>query len=151
MQIYETQYLPASLRGESQGFFFPALSLFLEKHKSLNLKKGNSFRIPCKKRFTAPPYFSIIDIFKVSRLPHFSQRESAHFSSETGERCMAFSTERAHFLGEHSLFTICQDAAMWNVTRLRPLCNRREIRPCLSWGGCRRGRCRLGSCRPSPR
>ena len=75
MQIYQIHYLPASLRGKSQGFF-SALSLFWEKHEPLNLKKGNSFRIHCKKRFTAPSYFSIIDIFEISYLPHFSQRET---------------------------------------------------------------------------
>ena len=50
-------------------------TLFLKKHKPLNSKKGNSFWIHYRKHFTAHPNFSIIDIFEISYLPHFSQRE----------------------------------------------------------------------------
>lgn len=67
------------LRGRNHSF--SDLSLFLKKHKPLNLKKGNSFRIHYRKCFTAHPYFSIMDIFEISYLPRFSPQKLVSIAS----------------------------------------------------------------------
>lgn len=76
-QLYANLSNPlfASILREKKSKSFSALSLFLKKHKPLNSKKGNSFWIHYRKHFTAHSNFSIIDIFEISYLPHFSQRE----------------------------------------------------------------------------
>ena len=76
-QLYANLSNPlfASILREKKSKSFSAPSLFLKKHKPLNSKKGNSFWIHYRKHFTAHPNFSIIDIFEISYLPHFSQRE----------------------------------------------------------------------------
>lgn len=62
------------LREKKSKSFFCSESVF-EKAQASKFEKGQFFLDHYRKHFTAHPNFSIIDIFEISYLPHFSQRE----------------------------------------------------------------------------